>query len=80
MVDVNDLRPFKANEFRLDSYYYIKQDDGSFNLAITYKEEWDKWPEEYRHTFRQGMKFLSAENRLYVSINNPWINPISIRV
>jgi len=81
MPDVNDLRPFKASEFKLDGYYYIKQSDGSFLLAITYKvEEWDRWPELYRQTFRSGMKKMSEQNVLFVSINNPWVNPFSIRV
>ena len=73
MIDVNDLRLFKANEFKLDSYYYIKQDDGSFATAIVRsKEEWNKWSERFKQMFREGMKKMSEENRLYVRINRPW--------
>jgi len=78
--DVNDLRPFKASEFKLDRYYYIKQDNGEFHLAIETTKEWNSHSEDYKQRFREGMKKMSQQNLLFVSINNPWLHPSSIRV
>lgn len=72
MIDVNDLRPFKASEFKLDGHYYIKQDNGEFHAAIETTKEWNGHSENYKRRFREGMSIMSKENRLYVRINKPW--------
>lgn len=72
MIDVNDLRPFKASEFKLDGHYYIKQDNGEFHAAITSKKEWDGYSDSQKYRFRDGMRKMSLEGRLFVRINRPW--------
>jgi len=68
-IDIKDLRPFTASEFKVGSHYF-KKDDGSFEtVSIT---EWELTFEKRKEELRFMIKKLCKEGRLFVRINKPW--------
>jgi hypothetical protein len=70
MIDITDLKPFKAENMKLGGAFYLKMDNGEFHQCVIYKEEMDN---PVRSVFVRALtQKYSSEGRLYVRINKPF--------